>query len=55
MIALMRSIGIIGNGQTVSAEVLFRAECAVQIVRAVRHMDAILVQGEFPVGEYVFY
>ena len=40
----LRSIGIIGNGQTVAAEILFGTECAVQIVRAVRHMDTVLVQ-----------
>ena len=42
----LRSFWIVGNGQTVPAEILFRTECAVQIIGAVRHMDAVLIQGQ---------
>ena len=42
----LRSFWIVGNGQTVPAEILFRTECAVQIIGAVRHMNAVLIQGQ---------
>ena len=42
----LRSFWIVRNGQTVPAEILLRTECAVQIIGAVRHMDAVLIQGQ---------
>ena len=42
----LRRFWIVGNRQTVPAEILFRTECAVQIIGAVRHMDAVLIQGQ---------